>query len=48
MQENMVYLRILKSFAIYGTRKYFTDSNRGVVLRLSQDGLTEVSKNGFI
>ena len=36
-----------ESFAIYGTRKYFTDSNRGVVLRLSQDGLSEVSKNGL-
>ena len=35
------------SFAIYGSRKYFTDKNRGVVLRLSQDGLTEVSKAGM-
>ena len=36
-----------ESFAIYGTRKYFTDANRGVVMRLSQDGLTEISKNGM-
>ena len=35
------------SFAVYGTRKYFTDKNRGVVLRLSQDGLTEVSGAGM-
>ena len=35
------------SFAIYGTRKYFTDKNRGVVLRLSNDGLTEVSGSGM-
>ena len=35
------------SFAVYGTRKYFTDKNRGVVLRLSQDGLTEISKQGM-
>ncbi len=35
------------SFAIYGTRKYFTDKNRGVVIRLSQDGLTEISQAGM-
>ena len=35
------------SFAIYGTQKYFTDKNRGVVLRLSQDGLTEISRAGM-
>ena len=36
-----------QSLAIYGTRKYFTDRNRGVVIRLSQDGLTEISKAGM-
>ena len=36
-----------ESFAIYGTRKYFSDANRGVIMRLSQDGLTEVSRNGL-
>ena len=36
-----------ESFCTYGSRIYFTDKNRGVVLRLSQDGLTEVSKNGM-
>ena len=35
------------SFAVYGTRKYFTDKNRGVVLRLSNDGLTEINKRGM-
>ena len=35
------------SFAVYGTRKYFTDKNRGVVLRLSNDGLTEISNYGM-
>ena len=32
-----------ESFAVYGGRKYFSDKNRGVVLRLSQDGLTPIS-----
>ena len=35
------------SFAVYGTRKYFTDKNRGVVLRLSNDGLSEISGAGM-
>ena len=35
------------SFAVYGTRKYFTDRNRGVVMRLSNDGLTEISGSGM-
>ncbi len=35
------------SFSVYGTRKYFTDRNRGVVLRLSNDGLTEISRSGM-
>lgn len=32
-----------ESFASYGFRAYFTDKNRGVVMRLSRDGLTEIS-----
>ena len=35
------------SFAVYGYRKYFTDKKRGVVLRLSQDGMTEISSYGM-
>ena len=37
-----------ESFAVYGYRKYFTDRNQNVVLRLSQDGITEISANGMI
>mgnify|MGYP003110361566 FL=1 len=36
------------SFAIYGYQKYFTDANQGVVLRLSRDGITEISNYGMI
>ncbi len=36
-----------ESFAVYGRRKYFTDKNRSVVLRLSNDGLTEISNYGM-
>ena len=36
-----------ESFAIYGYRKYFTDKNKGVVLRLSRDGLEEISRYGM-
>ena len=36
-----------ESFAVYGYRKYFTDANQGSVLRLSQDGLTEISNYGM-
>jgi len=36
-----------ESFAIYGTRKYFTDKDRNVVLRLSNDGITEISNYGM-
>ena len=32
-----------ESFAVYGYRKYFTDKNRNAVLRLSRDGITEIS-----
>ena len=35
------------SFAVYGYRKYFTDKKRGVVLRLSRDGITEISSYGM-
>ena len=36
-----------ESFAVFGTRKYFADKNRGVILRLSQDGLTPISEAGM-
>ena len=32
-----------ESFAVFGFRKYFVDRDRGSVLRLSRDGLTEIS-----
>lgn len=35
------------SFAVYGFRKYFTDRRRSAVLRLSQDGITEISSYGM-
>jgi len=37
-----------ESFAVYGYRKYFVDKNRNAVLRLSQDGITEISEYGMI
>ena len=36
-----------ESFAVYGYRKYFTDRYRGAVLRLSRDGITEISSYGM-
>jgi hypothetical protein len=36
-----------ESFASYGFRAYFSDMNRGVQLRLSRDGLTEISSKGL-
>ena len=36
------------SFAVYGYRKYFTDKDRNAILRLSQDGLTEISNYGMV
>ena len=36
-----------ESFAVYGYRKYFTDKRRNVVLRLSRDGITEISNYGM-
>ena len=35
------------SFAVHGYRKYFTDRARGCVLRLSADGITEISSYGM-
>ena len=32
-----------ESFATYGSRMYFADRNRGVILRLSQNGLEEIT-----
>ena len=37
-----------ESFAVYGYRKYFTDKDRGAVLRLSKDGITEISNYGMM
>jgi len=36
-----------ESFAVYGYRKYFTDKNNNAVLRLSMDGITEISNYGL-
>jgi len=36
-----------ESFAVYGYRKYFTDRDRNAVLRLSNDGMTEISNTGM-
>ena len=36
-----------ESFATYGYRVYFTDKNRNSVLRLSNDGLTNISNYGM-
>ena len=33
---------------MYGYRKYFTDKDRNAVMRLSRDGLTEISNYGMI
>jgi len=37
-----------ESFAVYGFRKYFTDKYRNTIMRLSRDGLTEISQYGMI
>ena len=37
-----------ESFAIYGYQKYFVDRNRNAVLRLSRDGLAEISNYGMV
>jgi hypothetical protein len=36
-----------ESFAVYGYQKYFTDRDRNAVLRLSMDGITEISAYGM-
>ena len=36
-----------ESFAFKGYRMYFSDKNRGAILRLSRDGITEVSSYGM-
>lgn len=36
-----------ESFAVYGYRKYFVDNYQNIVLRLSQDGITEISAYGM-
>ena len=36
-----------ESFAFKGMRKYFADKNRGCILRLSRDGITEISQAGM-
>ena len=36
-----------ESFANYGYRIYFSDKDRNAVLRLSEDGLTDISKTGM-
>ena len=36
-----------ESFAYFGYRRYFTDKYRNAVMRLSRDGLTEISQYGM-
>ena len=36
-----------ESFAYHGYRKYFADKDRGVICRLSMDGITEISDYGM-
>ncbi len=36
-----------ESYSRYGNRAYFSDKNRGVILRLSGNGLTPISKYGM-
>ena len=35
-----------ESFATYGSRMYFADKDRGALLRLSSNGITEISQQG--
>lgn len=37
-----------ESFAVYGYQKYFADRNRNAILRLSMDGITEISNYGMV
>ena len=36
-----------ESFAVYGYRKYFADRKRNAILRLSRDGIEEISRYGM-
>ncbi len=36
-----------ESFAVYGYNKYFSDSNKNVILRLSRSGIDEISSAGM-
>tara|TARA_Y100001937_G_C7133200_1_gene338632 strand:+ start:3798 stop:5015 length:1218 start_codon:yes stop_codon:yes gene_type:complete len=36
-----------ESFAVKGMRKYFADKSRGAIIRLSRDGITEISSAGM-
>jgi len=36
-----------ESFAVYSYQKYFADKNRSAILRLSRDGITEISQYGM-
>jgi len=36
-----------ESFAVFGFRRYFADKDRSSVMRLSRDGLTEISQYGM-
>lgn len=36
-----------ESFAVYGYRKYFSDRRRNAILRLSMDGIEEISRYGM-
>ena len=36
-----------ESFAVYGYRKYFSDKNNNVILRLSRNGIEEISRYGM-
>ena len=37
-----------ESFAVYGYAKYFSDRNNNAIMRLSQNGLEEISKYGML
>ena len=37
-----------ESFAVYGYQKYFSDANKNVILRLSSNGITEISAAGMV
>ena len=37
-----------ESFAVYGFTKYFSDSNKNVILKLTNSGIDEISSSGMI